>query len=364
MSEQAPLSSVAGLALPRSFEAFTPEWFTRALSPWFPGVEVSGIERSRERVGTSASCQFSLAYARRGDKGDAPSSVYIKGGFTPKQLKRYWMVLQQEARFFAEMADEVPMNIPDCYFAATDDAQQGITLLEDLKATRGARFGNWGALTRDEVASLLEQFARMHARWAGDSRLDALRTNGQPQRDYFKYLIRDSHWEELKQRQFGHRLAELFPDVQLLRNALDAMWALNDREPATLCHGDPHGGNMFFERDGTPGVLDFQLYFASTAMHDASWLIVSSLSVEDRRKEEAHLLRHYLAAARANGLELHDFDKSWLIYRQQMAHAVLGGACNPIEGGPLFMINKAGEVTTIAAQDHDILGALGIAGTG
>ncbi|MBY8824917.1 ecdysteroid 22-kinase family protein [Sphingomonas colocasiae] len=360
MSESMSRSTVPGLALPRSFEEFTPDWFTRALAARFPGVEVTEIERSRERVGTSASCQFSLTYASRGDAGDAPSSVYIKGGFTPKQLKRYWTVLQQEAHFFLDMADEIPMNIPDCYFAATDDAQQGITMLEDMKATRGARFGNWGALNRDEVAALLEQFASMHARWAGDPRLGPLKGNGQAQRDYFKYLIRESHWEELKQRQFGHRLDALFPDVQSLRDALDAMWALNDSEPATLCHGDPHGGNMFFERDGTPGVLDFQLYFASTPMHDASWLIVSSLPVEERRKEEAHLLRHYLDAARANGLELHDFDRSWLIYRQQMAHAVLGGACNPLEGGPLFMINNAGEVTTIAAEDHDVLDALGI----
>ena len=353
-------TETSALPLPHGFDDFTPEWFTQALSARFPGVNVSAIERSGERIGTSASCKFALTYADRGADGAAPDSVYIKGGFTPKQLQRYWVVLQQEANFFNEMAADVPMNIPQSYFAACDDERQGLTMLEDIVATRGARFGNWGTLSVDEVAALLEQFAAMHARWMEEPRLERIKGQEKPLRDFMKYMVRDKHWEELKTRQFGHRLEALFPDVQLLRDAMDRMWEIDDASPRTLCHGDPHGGNMFFEADGTPGVLDFQLYYAGPYMHDVAWLIVSALSTEDRRKEERRLLRHYHEIAKAKGMQVHDDERAWLIYRQQMAHAVPNGACNPIESGPLWMINNAGEVTTTAAQDLDILDALGI----
>jgi len=350
--------------LPHSFEEFTPDFFTEALSAKFPGARVEAIERTGERIGTSASCKFTLHYADRGAEQPAPDSVYIKGGFTPKQLKRYWVVLQQEAQFFSEMAQDVPMNIPTCYYAACDDDRQGITMLEDLVATRGARFvfmnKGWGALKVDEVAVLLEQLACMHARWAGDPRLDALAGFERPQREFMKYCIRDQHWERVLERPFGHRLASIFPDVSLAREALDRNWALNDAAPKTLLHGDPHGGNVFFESDGSPGWMDFQLYFANTYIYDVSYLIVTGLSVEDRRAEEGRLLRHYLDVVRAEGWVPGTFDDAWLGHRQQMAHAVINGSCNPVEAASKAFLESAGEQVTIAAEDLDVLGALGM----
>lgn len=348
--------------LPHSFDEFTPEFFTEALSAKFPGARVEAIDRTGERIGTSASCKFTLQFTDRGIGQRAPDSVYIKGGFTPKQLKRYWVVLQQEARFFSDMAEDVPMNIPTCYYAACDEDRQGITMLEDLVATRGARFvfmdKGWGALKVDEVSALLEQLARMHAKWEGDPRLDSLAGFELPQRDFMKYCIRDQHWEHILQRPFGHRLASIFPDVILAREALDRNWALNDAAPKTLLHGDPHGGNVFFESDGTPGWMDFQLYFANTYMYDVSYLIVTGLSVEDRRAEEGRLLRHYLEVARAAGMAADSFEDAWLVYRQQMAHAVINGSCNPDEAASRAFIEGSGELVTIAAEDLDVLGAL------
>jgi hypothetical protein len=346
--------------LPHGFDEFTADWFTDALSHSFPGVQVSGIARSDERVGTSASCRFTLRYADKGANGGAPDSLYVKGGFTENQLKRYWVVLQQEARFYNELAADVPMNIPRHYFAAVDDEQQGLTMLEDLSA-RGVRFGYWGKLSVDAVAALIEQFAQLHGRWQGDARLPGLAGWEQPQRGFLKYLVRDKHWDQLVDRAYGARLVEAVPNPELIRTALDRMWALNDAAPRTLVHGDAHGGNMFFDADGTPGTLDFQLCFAGTPMHDISWLIVSGLGIEDRRSEEARLIRVYREAASATGIALPDFDALWLIHRQQMAHAFVSGACEPIESGPLEMINAAAEVTIAAARDHDVLGALGIA---
>lgn len=357
-------ATVAAARLPRAFDELTPAFFSEALSAKFPGVKVSSAVRTDERIGTSASCRVALQYADRGAGEAAPDTVYVKGGFTPKQLNRYWVVLQQEARFYSDMAQDVPMNIPTCYYAACDSERQGVTMLEDLVVTRGARFvfmnKGWGALKVDEVSALLEQLARMHARWAGDPRLDALAGFEKPQREFMKYCIRDQHWEEVLKRPYGHRLQSIFPDVALAREALERQHAINDAAPKTLLHGDAHGGNVFFERDGTPGWMDFQLYFAGPYMYDVAYVILTGLTVEDRRKEEGRLLRHYLDVARAEGMDVHNFDEAWLFYRQQMARGVIDGSCHPVEAASMEFLNSAGELTTIAAEDLDVLGALGL----
>ena len=87
---------------------------------------------------------------------------------------------------------------------------------------------------------------------------------------------------------------------------------------------------------------------------------MSSLAVEDRRAEERNLIQAYLQAGRAAGMDLPVFDGAWLAYRQFSVNAVLNGACQPIEAGPIEMVNAAGFVTCAAAIDLDPLDALGI----
>ena len=38
------------------------------------------------------------------------------------------------------------------------------------------------------------------------------------------------------------------------------------------------------------------------------------------------------------------FDDAWLIYRQQMAHAVINGSCNPDEAASTEFIMESGEL--------------------
>lgn len=347
------------MELPHSFDEFTPEWFSKALSERFPGVQVSGFRRSGERVGTSASARFELDYASKG-AGEPPPSVYIKGGFTEAQLKRYWVVLQREALFYAEFAERVPMNIPRCLFSATDERRQGLTMLEDL-ALRPVEFGDWGRLSVDQVADLLEQLATMHGAFWLDEEMKAFTVGWErPERDFSGYMIRDKHWDHLVTRVYGEQLIEAVGSAELAREALARMWALNDAAPFTLLHGDTHGYNTFFETDGRGGFADFQLSFCGTPLYDMSWLIMSGLSIEDRRAEERNLIKTYLKAGTAAGMELPDFDAAWLVHRQQAVRAVLDGACNPIEAGTLEMINRAGIVTCAAAIDLDPLEALGV----
>ncbi len=346
--------------LPLHFEEVTPEWLSRALAISFPGVRVATATRDRDRFGTAASARFELAYADRAGHAGLPASVHVKGGFDDKWRKRVWQALHQEVRFYADIAPDITLNIPRCYFHGLNDAPQGVLVLEDL-TLRNVRFGvNLAPVSVDGVAAALEQIARMHAQWWESPRLSGMSGWGEAQRVYLKWLFRPKHWEELILRKHGRLMTEALSDSATAVRALEKLWEIMDARPSTFLHGDPHGGNLFYETDGRPGFLDWQMCFAGNHMHDASWIIVTTFDVEQRRKHERDMLRHYLAALKACRGEAPDFDEAWLLYRQNMAHACSSYGAAPHDADKLIIVEGAAERALNAAVDHDVLGSLGL----
>ncbi len=86
-----------------------------------------------------------------------------------------------------------------------------------------------------------------------------------------------------------------------------------------MIHGDAHIGNLFFDR-GRTGFLDWGMIVVSTPLRDVGYFLQMCLSVEDRRREEQRLLRHYLEAFRALGGLAIDFDEAFERYRIQAAY--------------------------------------------
>jgi hypothetical protein len=348
--------------LPLTFDEITPAWINDALAPTLSKAEVVTVTHSGDRFGTSASARLDLTYAERGDTAGLPAAVYVKGGFTPAIRQRVWGALQQEARFYAELAQDTSLHIPRCFYAGIDEGeQQGIVILEDM-SDRGVRFGSYlePPPSTDTIASVLEQLAKHHAAWWQEPRLADYADWGEPQRGYLRYLVRPKHWDHLAQRDYGASLVATIPTAEMADRALLRLWEILDALPRTLVHGDPHSWNLFYEPDGKPGFADWQLCFPGHFSHDMSWVISSALAIEQRRADERDLVRLYGDVLRAEGIPAGVFDEIWLLYRQNMAHAFVSGACEPIESGPIAIINELSVRTITAAQDLDVLDALGL----
>lgn len=346
--------------LPLHFDDVTPQWLGRALGTAFPGVQVASAERDRDRFGTAASARFELTYAERAGHADLPASVYVKGGFDDKWRRRVWQALHQEVRFYGELAAQVPVNLAQCWFQGLNDAPQGVLVMEDI-TRRGVRFGmNLARVSADDVASVLEQAALMHARWWGSPKLDRLAGWGEPQRVYLRWSFRPKFWDELAARPHGELLVRALRDSPTALRALHRLWDIMDAQPKTLLHGDLHGGNVFYERDGRAGFLDWQLVFAGCWAHDMSWIITTALDVEQRRAHEADLIRHYLSALRAHRGEAPSFDEAWLLHRQNAVHAAVSYGAAPADADKPDIVNGAALRGFQAAVDHDVLDALGL----
>jgi aminoglycoside phosphotransferase (APT) family kinase protein len=69
----------------------------------------------------------------------------------------------------------------------------------------------------------------------------------------------------------------------------------------SLIHGDAHTGNTFTLSDGSIGFLDWQLYDIGSPFQDLAYLVVGSLSIEDRRAHEVEILDEYLEKLAEHG---------------------------------------------------------------
>lgn len=348
------------MKLPLYLDDVTAQWLTYALQKNFPGVSIGAASRHGGHRGTSMSARFELEYADKGGHSNLPEAVYVKGGFDDKWRKRVYQALQQEAIFYNEVAADVDMNIPHCYYAEISDAPQGIVVLENLPA-RGAKFAaNLAPITADQVSAVLTDIAKMHADWWEDSRLHRYTNWKEPQRIFLRYCYRPSHWDELIGCKHGDLLERALGSSEMALRSLETLWGKMDNSPPTFVHGDLHGGNIFYEADGQPGFMDWQLCFSGNYAHDMSWVIVTALDVEERRKHERELVRHYLDVLQSHRGEAMDFDDTWLSYRQNMAHAIASYGAVPRDMGPPDIVERSAERVLHAALDHEVLDALGL----
>lgn len=348
------------MKLPMSLDEVTPDWLNTALADAFPGADVKSVTRDQERAGTSTSARFNLEYNNRPD--GAPDAVYVKGGFDPDMRRRVWAALIQEARFYAELAPDIPATIPTVHFAGVDpENKQGVIVMEDMTA-RGVKFGHiTQRIPVDKVAEILTGQAKIHAAFWKSDRLNDYVEWAEPAHLFVRYLFREKHWNACLEREYAPMMRELLPDRESTLALVEKLWKINAKGPRTLLHGDCHIGNLYFEADGTPGFMDWQCTFPGTPGHDHAEMMNSALTVEDRRDNEKDLIEHYRAKLIENGVkDAPSLDDMWLSYRQNQAHLIGFSVLNPYDMQTVEVTDAAAIRSLEAIRDLDTLKALDV----
>ena len=110
---------------------------------------------------------------------------------------------------------------------------------------------------------------------------------------------------------------------------LDTVWAglkrqqqTNDQLPECILHGDPHIGNMYFI-DDKPGLLDWHRMMRGAWIWDVAYMMIGSLTPEDRRAHEQGLLQFYLQALAEHGIKAPSFADAWELYRINAFYGII-----------------------------------------
>ncbi len=322
-------SSPPAPAIPTDLRGFDASWITRALATALPGVDVIRVARDAITHGTATRARLRLEYRRGGPTG--PDSLWLKTGCEPHaaylaEIGTY----ASEVNFYAQLRDLVSVRTPECYFAAFDaQTPQFALLLEDLHAC-GARWGTPGGSRLGDVCAALDAFARLHARWwedAGLHRFPWLQSTAVGGvADH--YRRRDvTLLTRALERPRARELPTALHDAGELVRAFRAVLDLSATPPVCVVHGDAHVGNVFFDPDGTPGLLDWQGTKRARWAYDIAQFVISALSIEDRRDHEQDLLRHYLARLEELGVTSPSWDAAWLDYRRYTIYPLVGWLC-------------------------------------
>src|SRR5262245_14928380 len=123
-----------GPEIPLEVGDATASWLSEAL-----GRDVADVEVLDAHTGTTGRARLGLRY---GAGDDGPPSVFLKlAPFDERQRSFVDLVGLgiAEARFYRDVAAEVPVRVPAVHCARLDDGGGYVMLLEDLEAT-GCRF--------------------------------------------------------------------------------------------------------------------------------------------------------------------------------------------------------------------------------
>jgi hypothetical protein len=316
---------MSDMKLPLTADEITTDWLNAALRYRYPEVVVSASKVEDIILGTSTKIRVSLQYAKGRDCG-LPPTLIVKGGFEAHSPNMKDMYIN-EIRSYRDVLPFISMNTPACYYAGSDhDTHQSIVIMEDLRA-KGVNFLHaQKPQTYPQVARRLTAMARYHAetwntpelkpggRWEHISG----RHEGWSVVYQDRYLIPEV-WQHYVDSPRGAAVSSTLHDRAWMAGALKKLGALHQQHPYCLVHGDTHLGNLYEERDGTPGFFDMQ-HSRGPWFMEVTYHLICALDMVDRPKYEQALLVHYLEALKANGIDAPGFEEAFECYRREIAY--------------------------------------------
>jgi hypothetical protein len=340
--------------IPVAVDDVTPEWLSRVLS-----LDVVATEVLDQHSGTTGRARLGLTYGS-GVDGECPPSLFVK--LPPFDEKQRRFVAQTglgtaEARFYRDVAADVPMRVPGVLYAELDDDGY-VMLLEDLEAS-GCRFPRPG--DDDVVAvvdSIIDELAALHAKywehpalerelgWVSEGMRIAFGSGGRFMRKALDQFADDM---APAYRRLGELYVSHAPQIAEL-------WAA---PPHTLAHGDPHMGNLFVD-GARAGFFDWGMIMRKAGMWDVAYVICNSVPTEIRRANEHAWIERYREVLADHGIVLAAGD-AWEQYRlyavyswnSAVSTAAMGSRWQPEARAHAAMLR-----TTAAIEDLDSLSLL------
>lgn len=359
---------MAEMTVPTDVHQLTASWLTEALqhsgalsSGSVLTVEAQVIGEGVGMVGQLA--RLTISYSS--DASELPSHMIAKlpspyeANRIQMQMFRYYT---REALFYREIAPRSGVRTPHCFWSAIDfENNLSALLLEDLGHLEES--DQIAGMTPAHAERAIRAIASLHARWWASPDLDGIDWmdygNGPitmqavPLFDYAWPVFLANGFEKLldaNQIALGESVKKHFETL------------LNDfgGEPRTICHTDFRSENMFFGEPGSDEdvvILDWQLTTRSGGPYDVAYLLAQSLTTEDRREHEEHLLAVYHQCLVNGGVEI-TFNEIRDAYRIALMVCLI----IPVSvGGTLDMANERGrqlaetitQRTFAAAMDQD-----------
>ncbi len=322
------------MTIPADPDALTAEWLTDALrsSGVITTSSVASFDARRIAEGSGFIGQLAIVTLRYDAAEDgAPTSLIAKfpaASEMGRMIGNLFDFYNREICFYREIAEEVELRTPQCYYADADtETQEYILLLEDLAP---ARVGDHAAgCTVEEAEIALTSIAKFHATWWEHPRLEEI-ADWMPLIDAPVHQSAEASYQQAWTpfiANFGDALSPEMRDTaeKIGQRVIALQSSIADR-PHTIIHGDYRTDNLFF---GTPAggapfaVVDWQIACRGRGIFDVAYLLCGGLDADLRSANEERLVRLYHDTLVANGVTGYPFEQCWREYRRMSLYVLV-----------------------------------------
>lgn len=335
----------------------SPEWLSRALSTPDEPFEAGEVQVVETLKTMATKVRIAVEPA---SSADEVRTLCIKGFFGQPILHELASrATQAEANFYRQIAPGTRVAVPKAVYSAIDPASgHGLVIMEDV-ITQGGRFLTaLEPYSVDQAASSLRQLARLHAESWGGAAVAGHRWLRNRLADIADTPI--VPLDELQKLVEGERADGLpgeLRDAEYLQDSIRVLARDAATQPRSLVHGDAHAGNIF-ELGGMTALIDWQLLQLSSWALDIAYHIGAVLSIEQRRRNEADLLRTYREELTSLGVSAPAWDDMWLAYRKHMIYGYYLWAVTRFVAPPIIV--EFSQRLGTAVTDLESLRLLGV----
>jgi hypothetical protein len=318
-----------------------PDWLAASLDIVGDGDRVVEVEF----VGSSRTIAEKVRFTVSIEQADGTRATYplcAKGHFDDGMNS-----LHTEAAFYRWLRPTLDVRAPRAYYSGVDlEARRGLVVMDDILALGGTIGSAHEPYSPDTCGDSLGQLARLHASTWQDLDLDVdwLAPRIAPMADRFP----TDRLQELLDDGRGPDLPAVLRDAELLK---DAMRRTAEQPPTCVIHGDTHSGNSYRDALGRSCWFDWQVTQRGCWSVDVAYHLGTVLTVEDRRRHEADLLRHYLDELEGLGVTAPGFDEAWDAYASGFAWGYFLWAITQVSSREVVLVHipRLGA----ALDDHD-----------
>ncbi|MBA2607618.1 MAG: phosphotransferase [Actinobacteria bacterium] len=295
-------------------DLLTAAWLSDALN-----LPIASVTLQPVGTGQIGDCErVTLTYS---EACDGPATIVAKIPSQEPTSRNAGVALgtyRKESSFYRDLRDRLPIRAPLCHYVDFNDTtSEFVLLLEDLApAVQGDQITG---CTPDQAALAVSELPKLHAPMWGDPKLAEMEwlSGGYGQNPESTAQFVGFLYNGFKDR-YSERIDDDILELsERMLTKMPAMYDLGDR-PTTLQHSDYRLDNMLF---GTPeggpeiAVVDWQTVANGYGVADLSYFIGAGLTPADRRANEEDLVRLYLDAMTAAGVDL-TWDELWWQYRR------------------------------------------------
>lgn len=304
--------------IPRDLSDLSSAWLSEALQ-----APVTGYAVVDAHAGTTGRALLELQYAGH---TALPARLFVKlppGDETQRLFVTSSGMGRREALFYSSLASEVPVRVPRCYFAASDEAGQAYIMLLENLVDAGCTFTNARKrYSLDYIRQVLAAFARLHAAYWASPRFATDLAWLQPPLQHgiaVQLIARALEMHSAAMPPVFRAMGELYLAEA---DAIHRLWA---RGAATLIHGDVHDGNLFYDQD-QPGLLDWAVVARGPALRDVGYFLAGTLTPQHQRECGREMMRYYRDQLLAGGAPAPPPEDLWQQYQWHSAYVWVGAA--------------------------------------